>query len=401
MPAAGEPEYDIASFNRMSVMMVNKQLIQFGSEQFDFISGEGIIEQVGSFLDMSRWDRFLVVTDFGVPEDIVETTLESLQPIAATELLKIHASEQQKTLTVLHRLAEEAIALNCDRRTIVVALGGGLVGNVAGMLAALLYRGLALIHIPTTFLAASDSVLSLKQAVNLKAGKNLVGLYYTPLMVLVELPFLQRLHPRHIRAGLCELVKNLLAIKPDRIEAFRNLLRLSNRYSTAELQVQIDFCIQAKMAVMEHDPHEKGPALILEYGHTIGHALELASEGELLHGECIAFGMLCAADISAQLSLLRPHEVAIHHELLNQIGLYVHPGTQILDRLMAMLKRDNKRGYRPIQEDRTAMVLLDGLGHLYQNSGHYLTLVDNTLIRATLEQLMAPTEVSASYATPI
>ena len=375
--------------------ILQQRTIRFGREQYGLVSGVDVLASLPEQLAADNYQCFLLVTDDGVPADIIEVAVAAFGQLAQVHVLTIHNSEKEKNLAVVSSLAEQAIALGCDRRAAVVALGGGMVGNVAGLLAGLLFRGIALIHVPTTFLAASDSVLSLKQAVNLQSGKNLIGLFYTPRIVLVELRFLQRLQPRQIRAGLCELVKNLLAIMPGSIERMRPLLNPLNQYGAQELQQFIDFCIDAKSAVMRDDAHEKRAALALEYGHTVGHALELLADGEFLHGECIAFGMLCAAHIAERRGLLSERELATHHELLQLINVDVRPAVKLLQPLSRALQKDNKRGYRQGQAGHTAMVLLNGLGRLHREAGHYVTLVDNDTILAVLGQLMTREEALA------
>jgi len=254
------------------------------------------------------------------------------------------------------------------------------------MVAGLLFRGLPLIHIPTTLMAASDSVLSLKQAVNLSSGKNLVGFYYAPKLVCAEVAFLQSLPSREIRAGLCELVKNLLTIMPEEIERFRKMFRLDHQYDVSELEQIIDFCIRAKSAVMRDDPYEKNEGLVLEYGHTIGHALELVARGEFNHGECVAFGMLCAANIAAKLGLLRADEVRLHVELLAGIGALIRPRPEHIPLVEQYLRSDNKRGYRHSQSDYTGMVLLKGLGEPAKEKDSHITLVPNEIIHEVLQE---------------
>jgi len=363
---------------------VYKKNIHFERENYDFVYGCNVLYNLPAYIPVGNYDRYLIITDSGIPENVRTVTETAFAALGITHVLTISSSEKHKNLHTVSDLADQAISLGCDRRTAVVALGGGLTGNIAGMLAGLLFRGLSLIHIPTTLLAASDSVLSLKQAVNLDAGKNLVGMYYTPLIVLVELQFLHYLNPRHIRAGLCELVKNLLAIMPERIADFRTILNPSNHYSDKQLQSFIEFCIDAKVAVMNQDAKEKASGLVLEYGHTIGHALEIVAEGEYLHGECVAFGMLCSARIAGNMGLLSEDEIALHSELLETIGMHIYPKKHLLLRVIESLQKDNKRGYRQAERNKTPMILLDGLGKLHRHNGHYLTMVPNVMIEQTL-----------------
>lgn len=360
------------------------RVITFGDQSYAFHTATNLTSQLGSLIDAERFDSLLVIADEGIPAEIRDKVLAALSSITKTHIVNIKGEEKHKNLLVVNAIAEHAINLGIDRRSAIVALGGGLVGNIAGIVAGMLFRGIPLIHIPTTFLGASDSVLSLKQAVNLTSGKNLTGFFYTPLMVCVDLDFFNTLPARHIRAGMAELVKNLLAIRPEDIARMKPLLRKSNQYTANELHEFLDFCIDAKMQVMIDDPYEKKHALVLEYGHTLGHALELVSNGALLHGECIAYGMLKAATICQTYGLLNAQEVTLHHELLDLIGIDIHPTDSQKQEILEFIQRDNKRGYVKSHPDKTAMVLLDGLGKINQPNNSFITLVDTSLIKDVL-----------------
>ncbi|GMK37006.1 3-dehydroquinate synthase [Paenibacillus sp. CCS19] len=362
-------------------------IIQFGEHLYPFISGVGALAEAGHYVQELHINQYIIITDEQTPARIVQETEAAFEALAPVRVLTFQPGEEWKNLSTVHELCKQVIDLGADRRTAIVALGGGVSGNVAGMVAGLLFRGLPLIHVPTTLMSASDSVLSLKQAVNLPQGKNLVGMFYTPKLICVELPFLQTLAERDVRSGMCELVKNLLAICPERIQEFRSKLRPSNRYELSELQLFIEFCIEAKTKVMADDPYEKKDGLVLEYGHTIGHALELTCKGKYTHGECISFGMLCAAYISEQMGLLTAEETAIHYELLDRIGLHMELEPNWIPLIEQYVQKDNKRGYRDRRTGSTGMVLLDGLGHIHREDGAWITMVDNSLISEAIRSV--------------
>ncbi|WP_407873146.1 2-deoxy-scyllo-inosose synthase [Paenibacillus sp. P36] len=365
-------------------LTIYKKQIQFGTHQYDFISGEGILGQVTEWLNPFEVDKYMIISDSGVPHPIVAQTMAAFEKAGTTYLLTFPPGEKNKNLITIENLCRKALALGADRRTVIVALGGGVSGNVAGMVAGMLCRGLPLIHIPTTLIAASDSVLSLKQGVNLDQGKNILGFFYTPRVVCVELSFLHSLPAREIRSGLCELVKNLLAILPEQIDTYRKLLRPSSTYRMEELQQFIEFCIEAKMTVMQDDPYEKNHAVVLEYGHTIGHAVELLGNGDYSHGESIAFGMLCMSTVSKWLGLLTENEVDLHHELLELIGANVIPPSSWIPDIEKYMLRDNKKGYRRYVPGKTGLVLLNGLGRIHQEAGSFITYVDDDLVRESI-----------------
>jgi 3-dehydroquinate synthase/2-deoxy-scyllo-inosose synthase len=357
-----------------------ERTVRFGSETYDLVVGVNASREIGQRLSSGPYSRFIVIAGAGVPSEGVDGVAFSLGELAPVHIVRFTDTEEKKSLLTVMSLAERAIELEADRRTAIVAVGGGLTGNVAGVVSGLLYRGLPLVHVPTTLMAASDSVLSLKQAVNLSYGKNLVGLYRTPVAVFIDLTILTDLPARHIRAGLCETVKNLLVIQPERIERFRSLLHPSARYTPTEMEEIVDFCVTAKGLVMVGDPYERRTGLALEYGHTIGHALELAEQGRYTHGECVAYGMACAACISNRMGYLSPEDVALHRDLLRLVGVNVTPAAEAVARIERFIQKDNKRGYLPGLADRTGMVLLRRPGELVQENGGSITPVPGPLV---------------------
>lgn len=328
-------------------------------------------------------DRFVIVTEDGVPTGLIAQVQEHLQRVAPCEVLRFPASEKAKTVATLDGLADQALAGRATRRSVIVALGGGLVGNVAGLLAALLFRGIRLVHMPTTLLAMSDSVLSLKQAVNSALGKNHLGTFYAPVLVWINLDFLATLPPDEIRAALCEMIKNVLAICPERYDEVASRLRPDAVYDSETIAEFIGLCVDAKVSVMHDDPYEKGEALVLEYGHTVGHAAELLTDGGLRHGFAIGVGMLAAAHISAEMGYLDRDEQSAHQELLARNGAPTElPADLDVESVMEAVRLDNKRGYVAEQPGCCGLILLDGLGSPHHTDGHIITPVKEDTARA-------------------
>lgn len=370
--------------------MVAKE-IRFGEYTYPFLCEKDFGALAGQLHSM-KGSQFILIADDGLPKWILSQCRDAFEEIGSTHILQFQRGETNKQLHTVSRLAEECVSLGADRRSFIVAVGGGVAGNIAGMVAMLLFRGIRLIHIPTTLMAASDSVLSLKQAVNLEHGKNLVGMYYAPYLVYVNLSFLKALPVRDIQGGLCELVKNLVAIKPDSIPEFKSILSKSNQYDDSEWERIIDFCIEAKMSVMRNDAYEKNTGLVLEYGHTIGHALELAANGTFNHGECVSFGMLCAADISRQLGCLSAEEIQVHRDLLKLIDVEAYPRPEHVPVIKSYIEKDNKRGYRSTKQGHVGMILLDTLGQMRMEEDSYVSLVSADLILEVINKQMKAVE---------
>ncbi|WP_055563545.1 2-deoxy-scyllo-inosose synthase [Streptomyces atriruber] len=335
-------------------------------------------------------DRFLVVADGGLAQPAVREVATCIGDVAPVVPLPVVTNESAKNLATIDALAERAITAGATRRSVVIALGGGLAGNVAGLLAALLYRGVRLVHLPTTLLAMSDSVLSLKQAVNSRYGKNHLGTFHPPALVWNQLDFLDSLPAASIRSALCETIKNVLGIVPERYDELAGRLRPDARYSKAELTELIELCVAAKCHVMRHDSTEKHEALVLEYGHTVGHAIELVSQGRVPHGFAIGLGLLVAARVSVDLGQLDRADEAAHRRLLELNGApVVMPDGLDLDAVMDAVRLDNKRGYLPHTEGKCDMVLLDALGRPHRTGESLMTQVDEDVIRSAIQSVFA------------
>ncbi len=362
--------------------------VRFGNSSYPFRlrSGQSSWTELAAQLSGLDADQFLVVADCGIPQSAISTVSASLQMLAPVTVLEVAAKETSKTLTMIDELSERAFVSRATRRSVFVALGGGLAGNVAGLLAHLFLRGTRLVHIPTTLLAMSDSVLSFKQAVNSRVGKNHLGAFHAPELVWAHLDFLASLPRSEIQSALCEAIKNVMAICPELHDEMAATLRPDADYSTTELSWFIGMCIDAKQRVMEADPFEKGRALILEYGHTVGHAAELVSGGTFSHGLAIGVGGLVAARIATSLGFGDPGLELTHEVLLGLNGApTMFPAYLSPDQLLEAVRLDNKRGYIPHQPGCVDMVLLDGPGRPHQTGGSYITQVPEDVVMAAIQ----------------
>lgn len=300
------------------------------------------------------------------------------------ESVLVEPSEQCKTLELVNRLLETAMTAGVTRRSIIIALGGGLTGNIAGMVAGLLYRGLSLVHLPTSFLAMSDSILSLKQAVNGRGGKNLFGMYYLPAASFVSVNFLRTLPELELIAGINELIKNCLVFDAEHIEI---LLSLINQPQSCSTWMQLVILgIEAKQKLLLHDPNERNIGISLEYGHTVGHALEYQGYG-LSHGIAVGLGMLVAAAISFKRGWLSEQEYWLHYELINSVNGHLQfPQNLDLDTTINIIRRDNKHGYLTLSKDQHPFVLLRSIGRVEITEGKPLVGVSEDEIIAAIEQ---------------
>lgn len=338
------------------------------------IGAESVPYLLGNVADFSREARglapdrwFVVSTDQPWTAAVTAEADLALAGVAPVERIVIPDGERPKTLDTVGAVCSRLVARGASRASVLVAVGGGNVSNIAGLCAALLFRGIRLVQVPTSLIGMSDVVLSLKQGVNIAGVKNGIGTYYAPSLVWANPAALDSLPAREIHAGLAEIVKNALIIAPEQIPELAGMLRADGRYDPATLTTFIDLAITAKARVLRDDARERHTALVLEYGHTVGHALEVLSGGTLGHGIGVALGMRVAARVAAGLGLLDDAHVGLHDELLAAAGLPLVPPAAVqaaaTDGVLArQLARDNKRGYLPVDPAQVPMVLLAAPG---------------------------------------
>ncbi|MFB7258674.1 2-deoxy-scyllo-inosose synthase [Streptomyces nojiriensis] len=369
--------------------------VALGGTRYPYFYGYDCMDRIVESIAAYDADRFIVVTDDKVLTQHGDSLLTKLGTHAPVQVLSLPAGENIKSLPNLASHLEDAIASGATRRSIVIAFGGGVPGNLAGLVAALLFRGVRLVHIPTTTVAAMDSVISLKQAINSGSGKNHIGTYHMPEAVYLDVAMLRTLEDRELRSGLCEATKNCLAIRPHSIADLRRVLAEGDLTAPGTLLWLLEESLEAKVSVTGQDRYEQKAGLILEYGHTVGHAVEICDQrlrgaAGISHGEAVMFGMLAAARISAAVGGLTRDDVALHDELAQALGapVAVPSGLDVTD-VMNAVRRDNKRGYLPVSEGEAAMVVLDQLGTPMGSRDLPLVPISMDLVEETVASLWA------------
>lgn len=345
-------------------------------------------------------DRFVLVTDDAFPADLAREAHARIASVRDCTLLTFPASEAAKTVQTVEALsarAEEEADITVA--SCIIALGGGLVANVGGFLAATQFRGLPLVHIPTTLLSMADVMPSLKQGVNTRAGKNHLGAYKAPEFVWNDLSYLRHLPRNEIRSALCEMIKFLLTIPPPGSADYETAiaaLRPDGQYTDEQFLHFIRLCVEAKCSVMADDPHEAGEGLVFEYGHTVGHPIELlasmSGKRPIPHGIAVGLGMLVAAHVSRARGMLSDEEVAYHADLLRRNGaMTAIPADLATQDILQMVGHDNKRGrLRPLSKGAYNMVLLRQLREPNRTRGTVLTQVEAGLVRDAIEAYKVP-----------
>jgi 3-dehydroquinate synthase/2-deoxy-scyllo-inosose synthase len=368
--------------------MQNLQL-QFEDEHYPVWIGVRCLNEIISRLRELGASSYHMITDRTVSQLHADVLYEELTAQTASSLWVVDNGESFKSLKTVEHFAQEMVRAGIDRSSVIVAVGGGLIGNLGGLIAALLFRGIRLVHVPTTLIAAADSVASLKQAVNLSLGKNLLGCFHKPTAVLIDINFLRTLPATQIRSGMCEIIKNALTVATENIPLLESGLKPDAYYSDTELMVIVEAGLLAKQKVMRADKYERREALVFEYGHTVGHAIELAAEGRVPHGEAVGLGMIVAAEAARRLGRLSDSGRNLHHRLLRRNGLMVRlPIGVTVAAVMALLLTDNKRGYVCARPDQVAMILLDDLGVPAGPLGRPLILVEASLIQSCIEDCL-------------
>lgn len=259
--------------------------IELGENSYEILTLAGSLMHIGEHFNLNR--KVLIVTDEGVPADYAKTVATQ----CATALIEtIPSGEESKSLSVFSRLEEVMLSNDFSRKDCVVAVGGGVVGDLAGFAAACYMRGIDFCNVPTTVLSQVDSSIGGKTAVNFLGVKNIIGAFYQPRLVVIDFDVLKTLPKRQIINGMAEALKMAATFDEVLFE------ELTQAKEASQLAALIPKAIEWKKRVVEEDEKEQGLRKVLNFGHTLGHGIEVASGGELLHGECVALGMLPMCD---------------------------------------------------------------------------------------------------------
>ena len=278
---------------------------------YDVLIGKGLLSKAGRRIErLVGASRYLVVTSRTVGKLYADQLIASFSGRTAVTLISIPDGERAKTPAMLARVLEQFAKAGADRKSCVIALGGGMIGDLAGFAASVYMRGIPVVQIPTTLLAQVDAAIGGKTAVNLAAGKNLVGTFHQPRLVIADTAVLQTLPSRELRAGFFEVIK-CGAIRDAAL--FRTMERDATSLlagNEAALARVIAAAVKVKAKVVAADEKESDLRRILNFGHTIGHALEAATGYRaLLHGEAVGLGMIAAAEIGVNVGVT-PEAVA-------------------------------------------------------------------------------------------
>lgn len=311
----------------------------------------------------SKLDRkkICIVSDTNVAPLYEEELRLSLQSLGAEICSFVfEAGEKNKNLDTVQHLYETLIQNGLDRKSLLIALGGGVVGDLTGFAAATYLRGIEFIQIPTTLLAQVDSSVGGKTGVDFLKYKNMVGAFHQPALVYMNLNTLKTLSSEQFTCGMGEVLKTgLICDKKfyDFICASRDEIE---RFNLDTISKMVRRCCEIKAGVVERDPKEQGERALLNLGHTVGHAVEKLMDFRLLHGQCVGIGMISAAYISLKRGLLKEQEYAIIRDGCHSFGLPLSVSGLKEEDILAATKKDKK-----MENGTVKFILMDGIGKTY------------------------------------
>ena len=322
--------------------------VELGERSYRIFIEAGALREIGSRVSAAienRSRQVIVVTDENVAEHYLSGVQASLSGSGFQVVsVVVPAGETSKSTAELDRLWQKMIQSGANRDSLIVALGGGVVGDLAGFAAATLFRGVDLVQVPTTLLSQVDSSVGGKTGINLPQGKNLVGAFYQPQLVLIDPRVLGTLDPREYRSGMAEVVKYGVIMDAEFFAFLENAEGQLNSLDRNALTSIIDRCCTLKARVVVEDEKEtSGRRAILNYGHTFGHAIEnVFGYGEYTHGEAISIGMTCAARLAQRMGMLGDDLLARQTLLLQRFGLPVECPQEKRGEILTAMKADKK-----------------------------------------------------------
>ncbi len=327
-------------------MSHSKVQVNLKERGYEILIGTGVLGSAGNFIaERTGCSQAVIITDKNVESPYATAVRDHLvQQNIHTDLLTVEAGEPSKSVDVANRLWNSLLDLGADRQTVVIAVGGGVVGDLAGFIAATFTRGIEFFQIPTTLLAQVDSSVGGKVGVNLPNAKNIVGAFWQPRGVLIDIAALRTLPVREYRAGMAEVVKYGVILDDEFFAYLESNLSALNDRQPQVLEYVVARCCQLKADVVEADEREQsGMRAKLNYGHTFCHAFEaVTGYREFLHGEAVSMGMICASRLAEELGMIDSTVTQRQFDLLTALGLPVAPPELDQEKLLEAMKRDKK-----------------------------------------------------------
>ena len=350
------------------------------SSSYEIYIGNGIIDRMGLLLAKHNWgERYLIITDDIVSALHGARVQETLKEMGLKiDVVDFPAGEASKDMQTSLRIVDRLRARGADRTSALIALGGGVVGDITGFVASIYMRGIPYVQVPTTLLAQVDSSIGGKTGIDLANGKNILGTFYQPKGVFIDLAFLKTLEPRELKIGLAEVVKYGIIDDPEFFGILESKADAIKKGNADLLEEIVTRSCRIKKGVVEIDELEKGVRRILNFGHTIGHAIETESGYTISHGDAVSMGMVASATISERMHYLPTEDRERIIALIRAMDLPDRISTSLKPKkIITRMKGDKKKA-----GDALNFVLLKKIGMPFVTSD-----VSEPLIRETIEEL--------------
>ena len=349
--------------------------VELGERSYPIHIGAGLLGRADLLAPHLSGRRVAIVTN----DRVAPLYLEAAKALVARPTIDIVLpdGEEHKNLAVLGQIFDKLLQARCDRQAVLLALGGGVIGDITGFAAACYQRGVSFVQMPTTLLAQVDSSVGGKTGINHPLGKNMIGAFHQPRAVLIDTDTLSTLPDRELRAGLAEVIKYGLIRDPDFLGWLEQNLERILRRDAESLVHAIERSCRNKAEVVALDERESGVRAILNLGHTFGHAVETGlGYGEWLHGEAVAAGMVAAADLSHRLGWLTAGELQRIESLIARAGLPTGLPRPVSPARMRELMSIDKK----VADGQLRLVLIKGIGQAVVSAAIPSDLLDQTLI---------------------
>ncbi len=359
--------------------------VQLGERSYPIYIGEKLLQRSDLWCNWVEKKQVLICTNTTVAPLYASALTQTLKDAGAQQVNQVDLpdGESFKDWPTLQRIFDALLQTQCDRRTIVVALGGGVIGDMAGFAASAFMRGIDFIQVPTTLLSQVDSSVGGKTGINHPLGKNMIGAFYQPKAVFADISTLNTLPDRELSCGLAEIIKHGAIADRDYLEWVEQNMALFFQRDQAALTQVVRRSCEIKAKVVSLDEKESNIRAILNFGHTFGHAIEAAmGYGEWLHGEAVGCGMVIATRLCQKIGRLSDADCALIHKIIVDAKLPVLPPPIGLNRFMNLMRVDKKN-----QEGVIRYVLLNGIGQASTSP------VDEDLVRQVLIESGVPSHL--------
>lgn len=357
--------------------MMKEVRVELGDNGYEIYIGSGLLGQTGRWLkEIGFSDKLVMITDPTVKKLYGNSLSRSLTKDGFSLVtLLVPVGEQHKSLETAGRLYHELTSSYAERNTPILALGGGVIGDLAGFVAATYMRGVPFVQIPTTLLAQVDSSIGGKTAVDHGQLKNKIGVFYQPKLVIADIDTLKTLPERELANGLAEVIKSAAIRSKDFFVYLERNIEKVKSLDKKVIEEVVFQTVKVKAEVVAKDERDTGLRNILNYGHTIGHAIESASDFKMSHGQAVAIGMVAAARVSNRTGILSYNEVARLRSLIEKAGLSTQMPELKPSEIIQNMRHDKK-----VAQERIKFVLLNSIGNAFVTDEVTLDMVEKVLV---------------------